>query len=349
MSVVVFGGYGVFGAHVSRELAHRGATVTVAGRDLARATALAETLGPSHRGIAVDVDDAARLPDALAGHRVAVHCAGPFSARNHALLDACLDLGRHYVDIADDRVYAAGVRQYDTRFRTRGLTAAYGCSSLPGLSLALARVARGAREDPPARARVTLFIGNDNPKSATAVTSVLHGLGRPIRTPTGTRHGFREHETVDLPPPFGRRTAYAFDSPDYDLLPDAVGARDVAVLVGFENGAAGPLFSLLGRVGSGGWPEAARVFASIGRWSRGGHSGGVVMAELFWPDGTIRRAALHSAHDGQRLAALPAAVAAHALAQGSAVVRGAVTADELLGAEALVSAVVAAGFERWTS
>ena len=64
--------------------------------------------------------------------------------------------------------YPAHVRAQGHRFRGRGLTAAYGCSSLPGLSLALARLACRATAEPPERARITLFIGNNNRKSTTA-------------------------------------------------------------------------------------------------------------------------------------------------------------------------------------
>ena len=346
MNVVVFGGHGVFGSRVSAELARLGCVVTVAGRDVSRAAAFAKSLGPGHRAVRADVTDVKGLAATLAGHVVAVHCAGPFSARHHELLDACLDTGCSYVDIADDRGYAAYVRGQDTRLRARGRAAVYGCSSLPGLSLALARVARGSRGDAPSRVRVTLFIGNDNPKSAAAATSVLAGLGREIQTPQRTLRGFREHESVDLPRPFGRRTAYAFESPDYDLMPAAVEAGDVIVLVGFENRVAGPLFSWLGRLRAGWGGGAARVFSVLGRLSRTGHSGGVIMAELFWPDGTRHYAALSAPSDGQHLAALPAALAAQALAAGRAPAVGALTVDELLGAEALIAAVEAAGFER---
>ena len=340
------GGYGVFGSWICGELAGRGATVTVAGRDGARAAALARSLGPGHRGVRVDARDAAQCRAALAGHAVAVYCAGPFAPQERTLLEACLESGCHYVDIADDRGYAAMVRAQHARFRERGLAAAFGCSSLPGISVALALVARGDRLDAPRRARVTLFIGNDNAKSETAVRSVIFGLGRVIPTPQGTLRGFREQERVDLPPPFGRRTAYAFESPDYDLLPDALGVRDVRVLVGFESRAAGPAFSALARLGPHWGPRTARLVARIGRLSRAGSSGGVVLSELTWSDGTTRRAGLYSERDGQRLAALPAAIAARALETGAATARGACTAYDLIGAETLASQVAAAGFQR---
>jgi uncharacterized protein YbjT (DUF2867 family) len=43
-TAVVFGGYGVFGSHVARELVKRGVPVVVAGRDQARAESFAKEL-----------------------------------------------------------------------------------------------------------------------------------------------------------------------------------------------------------------------------------------------------------------------------------------------------------------
>ena len=132
--VVVFGGYGTFGSHVARELARLGHVVTVAGRDGDQARAAAAALGPRHRGLAADATDPQSCRQALAGQSVAVSCAGPFSGLGEGLLETCLAMRCHYADIADDRAYAARVRGWDERFRAAGLTAAYGCSSLPGLS-----------------------------------------------------------------------------------------------------------------------------------------------------------------------------------------------------------------------
>ena len=79
-AVAVLGGYGTFGARVSRELARRGHRVTVAGRDLARAAALAASLGDGHRAAEVNATDVDSCRRALQGAAVVAVCAGPFSA-----------------------------------------------------------------------------------------------------------------------------------------------------------------------------------------------------------------------------------------------------------------------------
>jgi hypothetical protein len=277
---------------------------------------------------------------------VAVNCAGPFGPFDATLLQTCLEVGCQYVDIADNRAYTALVRGLGEQFRQRGLAAVYGCSSLPAISGTLAVTAVKRAAAMPQRARVTLFIGNDNPKGSAAVRSLVRSLGKPIQAPQGAIRGFRDREVVPLPAPFGRRAVYNFESPEYDLLPALVGVRSVSVKVGFESRLATCGCAMLAALGSNYGDHTARLFAWIGNRFRGfGTSGGAVMTEIFFTDGTVRRAALVARRDGQRMAALPCALAAHALATGAQTAGGACTAYELLGAEALLNRLTAAGFE----
>jgi hypothetical protein len=346
--VLVLGGYGTFGAHVCRELARRGAPLTVAGRDGAAANTFARRLGADCRGLAVDVTRPDACRAALRGHGVAVNCAGPFQQFDATLLQACLDAGCHYADITDDRRHAALVRAHGERFRACGLSAVYGCSSLPGISGALALLAREGKV-PVERARVTLFIGNRNPKGRAAVASLLAGLGQPIAAPQGTLLGFHDREVVWLPESFGCRAVFNFDAPEYDLFPALLGARAVSVKLGFELRPVTYLFALLARLGSGYGARTASLLEPPGRLlSRLGCSGAAVMTELFLADGSVRRATLLARRDGQRMAALPCALVARALSADDPAPRGAVTAYEFLGAAALLAGVVAEGFELHT-
>jgi hypothetical protein len=340
--VIVFGAYGVFGRHVASELAKRGVPLTVAGRDLAKAEAFAREL--NQRAAVADVTNIDSCRAVLDGHAVAVNCAGPFNALGTSLLDACLDAGCHYCDIADDRGYAAAVRGYDQRFRDQSRAAVYGCSSLPGISGSLAlRAMHGAT--PVERVRVTLFIGNKNPKGRAAVGSLVAQLGRPIVAPQGELRGFREREVVDLPPPFGRRAVFNFQSPEYDLFPLLLGAKSVSVKVGFESRFGTYACAALAKLGLAYGRRTAALFDFPGRlmgWY--GHSGGFVMTELFLADDSVRRAAIGGPSDGQRMAALPCALVAQKLASIEGLHIGASTAYEFLGADGLLDALAAAGF-----
>ena len=345
--VVVFGGYGIFGSHVARELAHLGIEVVIAGRDLAKAEVLAHKLGPTHRAVFADVTDAESCRKVLQGHIAAVNCAGPFSAFGSILLEMCLEVGCHYADISDDRAHAGLVRSFDGRFKTRGLSAVYGCSSLPGISGALALVAQDGMTSAPVRARVTLFIGNDDRKGAAAIRSAVQALGRRIDAPAGTLRGFRNREVVDLPAPFGPRPVYSFESPEYDLFPSLLGVRAVAVKVGFGTPMASRTFALLACISSGYGDWLARALERLGRLLTGyGPSGGAVVTDLFWESGVTRRAAIYTSGGAQRMAALPCVSSVSALLEKPALPRGAMTAYELLGAQKLLEGLVAEGYQQ---
>jgi hypothetical protein len=316
--IAVFGGYGTFGSLVSRGLAARGHSLLIAGRDRERARSFAAALGPGHEGRDADARDLDACRRVLRGQAAAVACAGPFGQVGDVLLEASLLEGCHYADIADDRAYARRVHEAGPRFAGAGLTAAYGCSSLPGLSGALALRAAAGAGAPPRDARVTLFIGNDNPKGAAAIESLLGLLGRPIAAPQGTLTGFGQPERVPLPPPFGPRRAYTFESPEYDLFPELLGVTTVSVKVAFEKDLANRLFAGLARLRLPLGPRAARVLGGLaGAAGRGGTSGGAVLVELTLEDGGRRWAALVADRDGQRMAALPCVSVADHLARGA--------------------------------
>jgi hypothetical protein len=178
------------------------------------------------------------------------------------------------------------------------------------------------------------------------IRSVVGVIGRSIAAPQGMLRGFSDGTVVELPAPFGRRRVYTFESPDYDLLPARLGVSALEVRVGFEMAMAGVSFSLLSRLGSHWGDGAAGFLGAVGRPLSGvGHSGGAVMAELFWHDGVRHFAALSSANDGQRAAALPSALVAERLAERrDSDPIGAVTPWQLFGVRGFLDALAAAGF-----
>jgi hypothetical protein len=296
--------------------------------------------------LALDVSDKAACLKAFAGHAVVVHAAGPFADKDATVLEACLEAGCHYVDIADDRGYVSRVRSFDRRFRDKGLTAAYGCSSLPGLSEALAWNLREKSPAPVVNVRVTLFIGNRNAKGTAAVRSVFQVLGKKIKTPQGTITGFGDGETVTLPKPWGARRVYNFESPEYDLFPERFGAASVSVKLGFELRAVTRAFSLLAKGPESLRRALLRPLVRVGNLLNFlGSSGGAVKVEFSHADGSVQGATLFAPENGQRLAILPCVfVVRRLLSEGTEKTSGAQTAYGILGAD-LLRQVIEEGFE----
>ena len=69
------------------------------------------------------------------------------------------------------------------------------------------------------------------------------------------------------------------------------------------------------------------------------------MTELFFPDGSVRRATLLAREQGQRMAALPCALVTRSLCLDPVRKFGAMTAYELLGASVLLDGLTQRGYE----
>jgi saccharopine dehydrogenase (NAD+, L-lysine-forming) len=97
---MVYGANGYTGELVAKLAVQRGERPLLAGRSAEKVAPLAERLGCEH--VVVSLDDRRALRAALAGVQVVAHCAGPFAHTSRDMVDACLDTGTHYVDIAGE-------------------------------------------------------------------------------------------------------------------------------------------------------------------------------------------------------------------------------------------------------
>lgn len=116
---MVYGANGYSGELVAREAARRGWTPILAGRDSAKVQALADELGLPHRTFGLE--DPAVVRDNLQGVALVLHCAGPFSATARPMLEACLELGSHYLDITGEIDVLEWALGHDAAARQMGI------------------------------------------------------------------------------------------------------------------------------------------------------------------------------------------------------------------------------------
>ena len=110
--LLIYGANGYTGELIARKAAAQGLAPILAGRSAAPVQALGRELGCESRVFSLD-DPAAAVP-ALAGCRVVLHCAGPFSATAAPMMAACLAARAHYTDITGEiEVFELGYRQDD--------------------------------------------------------------------------------------------------------------------------------------------------------------------------------------------------------------------------------------------
>lgn len=140
MKTLVLGGYGNFGARISRALAvEPSIDLIIGGRDLSRSHALAASIGGNVKGIPID-HTKADFSETLKqfGIELLIHTAGPFQQQDYQVAKAAAKAGAHYIDLADGRRFVCDFRNnLDVVFRAAGCIAISGASTVPALSSAV--------------------------------------------------------------------------------------------------------------------------------------------------------------------------------------------------------------------
>ncbi|HVU90014.1 MAG TPA: saccharopine dehydrogenase NADP-binding domain-containing protein [Pirellulales bacterium] len=183
---MIYGANGYTGRMIAQEAVRRGLRPVLAGRSAAAIEPLAVRLGCPSRTFGLD-DSAA---EHLAGIRVVLHCAGPFSATARPMMDACLRAGATYLDITGeiDVIELAASRHEETRRAGVAVIPAVGFDIVPSDCLA----AQLAAALPSAQRLMLAFesSGGLSPGTAkTSLESLPHGGrvridGRIERVPT---------------------------------------------------------------------------------------------------------------------------------------------------------------------
>ena len=172
MDWMIYGANGYTGRMMVEEAVKRGLRPVLAGRSAASLEPLAQKHGLPVRAFALDNEQALRT--GLNGIGLVMHCAGPFSATAAPMLEACLDVGAHYLDITGEIDVFAHCHAQDARARGKGIVVlpGSGFDVVPTDCLA----AQLKRELPTADALVLAFEAGGGPSPGTAKTSV-EGLG----------------------------------------------------------------------------------------------------------------------------------------------------------------------------
>ena len=144
LTVLIVGGYGVFGARLARLMAHEPRLrLLIAGRSAEKAGAFCarwtQAGGAMLERALFDRDgDTVQQLAALAPDLV-VDCSGPFQGYGEApfrLVEACLARGCDYLDLADASDFVLGVERFDALAREKGAFAISGTSTCPALTAA---------------------------------------------------------------------------------------------------------------------------------------------------------------------------------------------------------------------
>jgi Domain of unknown function (DUF4166)/Saccharopine dehydrogenase NADP binding domain len=269
--VLIVGGYGTFGGRLAQLLAEETRlTLIVAGRTRTKAESFCAALSASATllPIAFDRDgDVERQLQQIAPD-IVVDATGPFqlySGDGYRVVRAAIALGIHYLDLADDTAFVAGIAQFDDAARARQIFVLSAVSTCPVLTAAVARrlstdlaqvesITAGIAPSPHANVGINV------------IRALASYAGKPVTLWRDSRRA-TGHALIDAvwftiaPPgrlPLGRRRFSLVDVPDLQLLPQLwPGLR--AVWIG-----AGPVPAVLHRAFSMlAWIARLRILPSL--------------------------------------------------------------------------------------
>jgi len=235
-TVLILGAFGTFGRLITDALSRTtDLPIIAAGR---RVPEIRERQREGIRALAIDGSafDAARLLDL--NPAVLIDTVGPFQARDRKLAELCIDLGIHYVDLADGREFVQNVAALNAAAVRRNVLVVSGASTVPALSSAV--VEHLAAEFSQVEAiDIGIAPAYSGPRGLATARSVLGYVGRAVPIWRGaamdSARGWSDTKRHRYPPPVGRRNLSLIDAPDMSLIPPRYPAlRQLAVRAGHE-------------------------------------------------------------------------------------------------------------------
>jgi len=224
-TVLVIGGYGGFGGRLSRRLLRAGYSVLVGGRSLARAAAFCGD-SPNCRPVQIDRQNDVSIILAAERPDIVVDAAGPFQNSDYRVVEACIELGIAYLDLADGRDFVVGISRFDDRAKAAKVPVIAGASSVPALSHAVVdHLFAGI--DQITAIEIAISASSRAAAGGSVARAILGGAGQTLRRWAGGR--FQTDfgwQSIQRPPfelpsrtSLGRRAVALADVPDLALLP----------------------------------------------------------------------------------------------------------------------------------
>jgi short subunit dehydrogenase-like uncharacterized protein len=218
----IYGATGFTGGLIAREAVARGERPLLVGRSDDRLRAVAEPLGLEWSTGALD------------GVDLVVNAAGPFAVTVGPVLDACIAMGAHYLDISNELVQVQRVFAQDARLRQAGVSAipAAGFGTVATDAAASAAVAAL-----PGATRLEVCMFGDNveggPGTASSVVDVLAQGGVRLEGGVVVR-SLLGSGTTRVGTPRGTRTMVPVATGDILITGHSTGVPDISAFVAFK-------------------------------------------------------------------------------------------------------------------
>lgn len=228
--VLILGGYGNFGKRIAENLSMLDdITLLIAGRNIQKSQQLCEKLttkgaNGTLEAVVIDIysphfveDLKALSPDLL------IHTGGPFQGQDYRVPEACITVGSHYIDLADDRRFVCDITSLNELALKSKVLIVSGASSVPGLSSAVIDhfVDQFSSLD---EIDCAIAPGNQSERGEATVKGILSYTGHPFPVFTNgqwlNKYGWMSPRKLCFGHAIGKRWLANVDIPDLELFPE---------------------------------------------------------------------------------------------------------------------------------
>ena len=242
--ILIVGGYGNFGKRIAESLsALRGITIFIGGRDMTKALELCEVFAVTgahaqFEALKIDIDSQEFSDDlrTLCPDLV-IHTGGPFQGQDYRVPKACIAIGSHYIDLADDRRFVCDIASLNELAQASDTLIVSGASSVPGLS---STVIDHFKDQFSKLDQIDFAIapGNQAERGEATVRGILSYTGHPFTALSNGNwrevYGWMSSRQMDFGPVIGKRWLANVDIPDLELFPERYLVNTVRFQAGLE-------------------------------------------------------------------------------------------------------------------
>lgn len=228
---VVIGATGHFGGRICRRLAGEPDTeLVVTSRSDASAKSLAGRLATDFPNATIRSSRLDQFSPTFEHDlrnlepTIVVHTAGPYQGQDYRVARACIDVGSHYIDLADGRGFVEGFASLNEPAIRSDLLLISGASTLPGLSSAVVELLKG-EFDQIRSIEISIAPAQQTPRGVSTISAVLSYCGKPFQVLIDgrwvKRYGWQDLR-IQCYPELTSRLSGMCDVPDLGLLPKHV-------------------------------------------------------------------------------------------------------------------------------
>lgn len=227
--VLILGGYGNFGKRIAESLSSlEGITVLIAGRNALKSQQLCQKLASKGangalEAVVIDINSPQFVDELKAlSPDLVIHTGGPFQGQDYRVPEACIAVGSHYIDLADDRRFVCDITSLNEQALKSNVLVVAGASSVPGLS---STVIDSFADQFSSLDEIDFAIapGNQSERGEATVRGILSYTGHPFPVFTKgkwvNQYGWMSPRRLCFGDVIGKRWLANVDIPDLELFP----------------------------------------------------------------------------------------------------------------------------------